>query len=125
MSYHVEMRPDPPVMKWFRIYAGLMAALYSLCAIGSLFMYKYASLIADEEMSELEARIMAIIFFVLCFVLAAVFLVPFFVKRKSWVWVYDVALIGIGLSGGCTIIPCLFLLLAFIKPEVQQLFGRK
>ena len=124
MSYYGEMRPEPPVMKWFRVYAGFMAALYILCAIGSLFMYAYASSMADEETSELEVRIMAIILFVICFVLAVAFLVPFFVERKRWVWVYNVVLIALGLGSGCTIIPCLFLLLAWIKPEVQRLFGR-
>ena len=113
---------DPPAMMWFRIYCGVLIALYLLVAVAGVFGVAYAPQIATPENPEAEIRLMSIAFIPLGLVLAAAFTVPFFVQRRRWVWIYDIVLIAIGLSSCCTLVPCIFLLIAWLKPEVQQRF---
>lgn len=115
---------EPPAMMWFKVYAGVMAGVYILCALGGVAAYIYAPELADAETSEAGYRLIGMILGAMGATLAIGFLVPFFVPRQSWVWVYNLILICFGFGSGCTLIPCVFLLLAWIKPEVQIRFGR-
>lgn len=114
---------DPPAMKWFRVYAGVMAGLYLLCVALGVVGLAFAEQLADAEMTEAHVGLMSVIIGGMGLVFAIAFLLPFFVPRRRWVWIYDLVLIGIGLSSCLTIVPCIFLLIAWLKPEVQSKFG--
>jgi hypothetical protein len=112
----------PPVLKWFKLYAGLMASLYGIITLIGLFVVFAAG--GDEEMSLMEKLVVASIFLVLCGGLTALFGFGVFAPPVSWVWVYDIVLIAIGLTSCLTIPAALPLLLYWIKPETKAYFGR-
>ena len=111
----------PAVYKWFVVYCVFMALLYLLTAgMGILFMF----VDPDPEMSDAEAKIMGAVFLIL----GLVFFVPYglapFLPRKSWVWIFGLVLICIGLSSACCLPVCIPLLIFWLKPEMKAFYGR-
>ena len=111
----------PPVYRWFIVYCILMALLYLItAAMGIVFMFVEP----DREMSAAEAKIMGGVFLIL----GLVFFVPYalapFLPRKSWVWVFGLVLICIGLTSMCCLPACIPLLIYWIKPEMKEFYGR-
>jgi hypothetical protein len=112
----------PPVIKWFKVYAGFMAALYGLLTLIGLVLVVVS--FGDEELGMAERLILASVFLILCGGLTAIFAFALFAPRSSWVWVYDIVLIAIGLTSCLTIPAAVPLLLYWIKPEAKAWFGR-
>ena len=111
----------PPAYKWFVVYCVLMALVYLVTAVmGIVFMFAEP----DRDMSAEEARLMGAVFLIL----GLVFFVPYalapFLPRTSWVWVFGLVLICIGLSSACCLPACIPLLIYWLKPEMKAFYGR-
>lgn len=111
----------PPVYKWYVAYCIVMALLYLfVAAMGFVFLFTQP----DPEMSEAEATVMGILFLVL----GLIFFVPYasaaFLPRQSWVWVFGLVLICIGLTSACCLPVCIPLLIFWLKPEMKAFYGR-
>jgi hypothetical protein len=117
----------PKVVFWFRVYCGFMTAVYTIFGLGSIAFIVFSSKMAGHGKEDLpEAFLIAygVFLVVLGLGLAAAFAAPFFVAPKSWVWVYDLVLIAVGLTS-CACWPITIpLLIYWIKPEAKAYFGR-
>ena len=112
----------PPVLTWFRVYSGAMAALYALVVVLGIFFAVAPA--AWLEMEPGENYVIAIICIAVGIPFVAAFLAPFFLAPRPWVWVYDLVLIAIGF-GSCCILPASVALLVFwIRPDVKAYFNR-
>ena len=111
----------PPVHTWFVVYCILMALLYlSLIPMGIMFLL----IQPDQDMSEMEARVMGIAFIIVGPVFSVPYAVAPFLPRKSWVWVLGLVLICIGLTSACCLPVCIPLLIYWLKPEMKTFYGR-
>ena len=111
----------PPAYKWFVVYCVFMALLYLTTAgMGIVFMFTEP----DAEMSDAEAKIMGAVFLILGLVFFAPYALAPFLPRKSWVWVFGLVLICIGLTSVCCLPVCIPLLLFWLKPEMKSFYGR-
>ena len=52
----------------------------------------------------------------------ALFLPPFFLPRKQWVWIYNLTILGISLTGIITIPVLVPLIVLYAKPEVRKFY---
>ena len=111
----------PPAHKWFILYCVLMALVYLFTAIMGIF-FLFAE--PDQEMSAEEATVMGTVILIL----GLVFFVPYalapFLPRKSWVWVFGLVLICLGLGSACCLPICIPLLIYWLKPEMKTFYGR-
>ena len=113
--------PTPSVYKWFVAYCIFMALLYLVAAVmGMVFLVVEP----DPEMSAAEATIMGSLFLILGVVFFAAYAVAPFLPRKSWVWVYGLVLIAIGLTSLCCLPACIPMLIFWVKPEMKHFYGR-
>src|SRR5262245_3675723 len=117
----------PKVVFWFRVYCAFMTLVYALVSVGSVVFIAFSSKIAENDNDEMpEAFILAygVFLLVLGLALAAAFAAPFFLAPKPWVWIYDLLLIGVGMTS-CACWPITVpMLIYWIKPETQAHFGR-
>jgi membrane-bound metal-dependent hydrolase YbcI (DUF457 family) len=111
----------PPVYKWFVVYCIFMALLYlGLAAMGIVFMFSEP----DPEMSAAEAKMMGAVFLILGLGFFVPYAIAPLLPRKSWVWVFGLVLICIGLTSACCLPVCIPLLIFWSKPEMKQFHGR-
>lgn len=116
-------RPD--VYLWLLVYCGLMAMLY-LCIMG-MGLAGFAAVFLDEGMSEedrITVPIGGAVLVAIGLALCTAFMLPFFVPRRPWVWIYDLVLICLGMTSVCTMPFCIPLLIFWLKPETKAYFGR-
>jgi hypothetical protein len=114
--------PKPPVYKWYVAYCIAMALLYvSLVFAGIVLGF----IQPDPTMSAAEAKLMGVVFIILGLGFTAPYAAAPFLPRKSWVWVYGLVLICIGLGSLCCLPVCIPLLLAWLKPEMKAFYGRE
>ena len=112
---------SPPVYKWFVAYCILMAVLYlAMAVMGIVFLFVEP----DRNMNEAEPKIMGAMFLILGLVFFVPYLLAPFLPRKSWVWVFGLVLICIGLTSTCCLPACLPLLIYWLKPEMKAFYGR-
>lgn len=120
-SASLNSAPTPPAFKWFFVYCVLMALLYlAMAVMGIVFMVAEP----DRDMSAEEARAMGGVFLILGLVLAVPYAIAPFLPRHSWVWVYGLVLICVGLTSLCCLPACIPLLLFWLKPEMKAFYGR-
>ncbi len=112
--------PAPRAIKWFKLYALSLSAVYALLIVLAfpLLMMDAAAL----DMDPLEAKITGVLFLAMGVPLLASFLAPLFLGRKPWVWTYSLILIALGLSSCCLPL-CVFLLMEWLKPETKRYYG--
>jgi MFS family permease len=112
--------PPPPVVTWFKVYAGFMSILYLLVAALSLLFF-VGFIEQDDRTGAVIAGVALLgvggLFF-------ALFAVSFILKPRPGVWIYDLVLIALGLTSCLTIPVCIPLLIFWLKPEAQRYFGR-
>lgn len=120
------MMPAPPVVRWFKIYCGAMTALYLLCIVGGVAMLFFGPALAKSPDDPPQAFWIAygVLLLILGAVLAGMFAAALFLTPKSWVWVYSVVLICLGMTSACCLPASIPLLLYWFKPEVQSYYGR-
>ena len=115
------MTKTPSVYNWFVVYCIFMALLYlALAAMGVVFLVAEP----DPEMSDVEAKIMGSVFIVLGLVFFVPYAIAPLLPRQSWVWVFGLVLICIGLTSACCLPACLPLLIFWLKPEMKHFYGR-
>ena len=111
----------PPAYKWFVVYCIAMALLYLITAVmGVVFM----SIEPDRDMSAAEATVMGAVLLIMGLVFFVPFAVAPFLRRESWVWVFGLVLICIGLTSLCCLPVCIPLLIHWLKPEMKAFYGR-
>jgi MFS family permease len=115
------MSDAPPVVTWYRVYAGLMAAMYLLVLVGGVTVPLWAP---PEELED-DPPPWAVASIVGCVSLpfAAAFLAAFFLPVKPWAWIYHLVLICVGFTSACCIVASVPLLIFWIKPETKAYFG--
>lgn len=122
------MSEKPGVIVWFNVYLGVMVFFCLLMIAGGIGMWFLPdSIIADMEMTE-EDRIVFEVYKYLLPVIGVISLVmnsiPFFVRPRPWVWVYNIVLLALSM-GSCMFIPALILLIFWlIKPEVKWWYSK-
>jgi hypothetical protein len=122
-----EAVPQPPVVFWFRAYAAFMAALYALVTLAGLGLLVFYPRIAAASEGRHEAFVLLLYGALLAamgLALGGVFLAGLLLPPRSWVWIYDIVLIAIGLSSPCCLPVSLPLLIFWVKPGTQAYFGR-
>jgi drug/metabolite transporter (DMT)-like permease len=111
----------PPVYTWFVVYCILMALGYLFLAVmGVVFFFTEP----DREMSAAEQKLMSSVFLILGLAFFVAYALPPFLPRKSWVWVFGLVLICLGLSSACCLPVCIPLLIFWLKPEMKAFYGR-
>jgi hypothetical protein len=112
----------PPVVIWFKVYCVAMALLYLLTmGLSAIFFLMDPE---DLDMSRIEAMVMGSMLAGLGFVLLLMFIAGLVLPRRPWVWIYDVVLIGLGMTSCLTLPFCIPLLIYWLKPEAKAWFGR-
>jgi hypothetical protein len=116
----------PGAVKWYRIYAGAMSALYVLLAAIGIFLVVLSG--RPEIQSQPETAqffVLGIVYAIMGVILAGVVVAGAFVPLKPWAWIYAIVLIGLGCTS-CACLPATIpLLIAWVKPEVKVAFGRQ
>ncbi len=112
----------PKVVVWFKVYAAVLCVLYLLVAAASFPLLTFDP--AELEMSPVEAKVMGVMFLIMGVVLFVACLLPFFLRPRPWVWVYNLVIICFGLTSACFLIACVPLLIFWLKPEVKAYYGK-
>lgn len=112
----------PSTYKWYVVYCVIMALLYLVtAAMGIVFLVMEPE---SPEMNVGEMRFMGVVILIM----GVVFLVPYaaapFLPRKSWVWIFGLVLICIGLTSACLLPICIPLLIFWLKPEMKEFYNR-
>jgi hypothetical protein len=113
----------PKVVFWFKFYTTVLGLIY--LALGGMGFFFLLLDPAQLEMGPTEARAMGLMFILLGFIFAAVFLLPLVLPARPWVWLYDLVLICIGMTSACFIPACIPLLIFWMKPATKAYFGRQ
>ncbi len=121
----VKISRPPAVLLWYRVYCGVMLGLQLVdVAAGA------AVIVFRERLAELvhagDPGVFAILGVVAIgfgALLALLFALTFFLPPRPWAWVYHLLLIGLGLTDCFAFLPCLFLLLFWLKPQTRTYFG--
>ena len=120
------MPAEPPkVLLWFKVYSALLAAVYLFLASSSLFFFLVEPASLDPDTTKAQAVFGGLMLLGIGLVFAAAFVLPFFLKPRPWVWIYDLVLICIGLTSPCCMPASIPLLLYWLKPEAKAYFGRQ
>lgn len=112
----------PPVVGWFYVYCGVLCLLY--LAVSAFCLPFFLMEPSELEMDKTQAVVTGVMFLVMGLVLFILFLMPFFLPRRPWVWVFDFVLICIGMTSACFLLACVPLLLFWLKPEAKAWFGK-
>lgn len=112
----------PPVVFWFKVYAGVLCFLYLCVLLFSIALLTMEP--SDLGMAEDEAMIMGVIFLVMGGGLFVACLLPFLLRPRPWVWIYNMVVICFGMTSACFLIACIPLLIFWLKPEVKAYYGR-
>lgn len=111
----------PPAYKWFVVYCVLMALVYLLLAVMGI-----VNMVTEPEpgRSAEEAKIMGAVFLIMGLVFCIPYAIAPFLPRQSWVWVFGLVLICLGLTSLCCLPACIPLLIFWMKPEMKAFYGR-
>ena len=105
----------PRVVIWFKIYSAILCLIYVFTLTLSPFL-----LGSNDD----ELILAGVVFLILSIPLILICILPIFLPRKPWVWIYSLVIIGIGMTGCCLPV-CIPLLIFWIKPEVKRYYGYK
>jgi len=116
--------PRPRVIFWYRVYAAIML-------LGSLVLLAMAAVLCwaqtDPHMAmrhgAAEAQTTALVLFLLALTAVGFYGTAAFMPMKPWAWTLGLVVIALGLPG-LTIVVCLPLFLAWMKPSVKAAFCR-
>jgi hypothetical protein len=111
---------QPDVIKWFKVYCGVACFFYFWFIPVSWVFFRAP----PEQMSAAEANIMGLTFLAIGFFSLALFVLPFCVEPRPWVWIYGLVLICFGMTSACCLPACVPLLIFWIKPEVKRYYGQ-
>jgi hypothetical protein len=117
------MNDAPPVVTWYKVYAGLMAALYLVVLIGGIAMPLLAPEELDLAADDPPPWVMALIIGCVSFPFAALYGAALFLPVKPWAWIYHLVLICFGFTSLCCMVVSIPLLIFWVKPETKAYFG--
>lgn len=113
----------PPVWPWYTAYCVALAVVYLIAAAFGLYLLVAAPPAADYSTTEL--RIQGFIYLVIGALLFIPFAAAPFLPRKSWVWIYGLVLICLGMTSVCCLPATIPLLIFWFKPETKRFLGRQ
>lgn len=108
---------------WFRVYLGILCLMYAFCTALGVFLVFFSSgfpELANDENTAISGWIMLVAG--VPFLVASA--LPFFLRPKSWVWIYDLVIICSGMVSACLLPITIPLLIYWIKPDTKKYFGR-
>ena len=119
-----ERDPSPRVIFWYRVYAAVML-------LGSFAFLAFAGFVAwaqtRPEMAmqhgAAQAQTQAMVLFLLAATTVAFYGTATFMPRKPWAWTFGLVVIALGVPS-LTIVFCLPMFLAWMKPSVKAAFCR-
>jgi hypothetical protein len=131
-----EKSSPPRVLIFYRVYCGLLTVLAVLDILTGLALLVlrpwFAQMAAENPPPPLDnllplflnfGPVLAAVSIGLGILMTVLFGLTFFLPRKPWVWIYHLALIGIGLTDPCFFLPCLILMIYWLKPHNRTYFG--
>jgi len=125
-QYAAGFVPNPTVLPYQRVYVSLMFALYTFLFIGVVYMATDLENISQLlETTPNELTIMLVFFGIPVFFLAIVFLVGLFWNRGLGGWIYNLILICLGLTSGCTWPMTIPLMIFWIKQKDDIQYSHK
>ena len=113
---NIKIFEKPKVIIWFKVYAILLSLIYLFMVIISPIF-----LLSGES----DVIIAGLLIIILCFPFFIISILPVFLPRKPWVWVYSLIIIGIGMTSACCLPASLPLLIFWLKPDVKRFYGYK
>lgn len=117
------LQPPPKVLTWFKGYLAILCLMYLLVIALGVFVFYSASAKPDRFGDEHPAWTgWAMVILGVLFLIASA--LPFFLRSKPWVWVYDLVVICSGMTSVCLVPASIALLIFWIKPETRKHFGR-
>ncbi|MGH9459679.1 MAG: hypothetical protein ACRD1X_00530 [Vicinamibacteria bacterium] len=114
----------PPVVFWYRMYAGAMGLLYAAVTVGGVAMIFFRNELFDETTTVGEILTTGIIFVAVGAPFLVIFALGTFIPPRPWAWIVGILLIGVGMTSCCCLPASLPLLVFWLKPEAQAYFGR-
>ena len=116
--------PRPRVIFWYRVYAAVMLlASLVLLAIATLLGWAQTHPEIARLGGAAQAQAQAIMLFLLAVAAVAFYATATFMPLRPWAWTLGLVVIALGLPG-LTIIVCLPLFFAWMKPSVKAAFCR-
>ena len=112
----IQITHRPKVVIWFKVYAVLLSLIYLFMVIISPIFF---------TTGDSDAIITGLFIIILCIPFFIISILPVFLPRKPWVWIYSVVIIGIGMTSACCLPACIPLLIFWLKPEVKRFYGYK
>ena len=112
----------PSTILWFRIYCGLLCALYlAVAGAGIAFL-----VVSPEtlEMDSASAKLLGILFLGMGGGMTFLSFLGFFMPQRPGAWTYCLMLIVLGLTSLVFLPISLPLLISWLKPQTQEWFGR-
>lgn len=111
----------PTVIGWYRFYCGALTLVYlALLVFSVVFMREMNATLTAEQQARAPSPALLIIVTLPAVVL---FGLSFVAGRKPWGWVLGIVLICIGFTGCCLPV-CIWMLIAWLRPDVKEYFGR-
>lgn len=119
------LNPNPAVKKWQIVYLIAMLFLYLAVAVGGLLLALFRAEIAasDPDVREWELGMMGTVYGVMGVLLFAVYSVGLFWRRGMGGWIYNLVLIGLGLTSCCTWPMTIPILIFWIKHKDDIVLG--
>ena len=120
----------PGVIKWYKVYAGLLAAIYVILFLGGIVGLIFAvrapsDFWTDADMPPVLFLGYLVFLILISLVLGAAYIAAFIIPRKPWAWIYHLVLICIGLSSPCFIPISVPLMIYWLRSDAQAYYGRK
>ena len=114
----------PPVVLWFKIYCGAKAAMYLFIVALGLFFLLGSSFLARTQDDRMTFLILGPTYILMGLAFMVPFVLAIFLPPRSWVWIYGIVLISIGMLSCCFLPATIPLIIFWVKPDVQRYFGR-
>ena len=89
-------------------------------------MFSYANLVVagSRGTTPAEIKIQAVLLIIVGIVLFIAYVVALILPKSSGAWIYHIVMIAIGLTSCCLWPATIPLIIAWLKPQTQQFFGR-
>jgi Na+(H+)/acetate symporter ActP len=115
----------PSVIKWFRVYLVVLCLVYAFCIVygwAEASSPSFSSQLTRDNHLPAETEGQILLIAGIIFFLASA--LPFFLKPRPWVWIYDLVVICLGMMSCCFLPFCIPLLIFWFKSETKGYFGR-
>ena len=114
--------PRPRAIFWYRAYAAVMLVASLVClAITTLTAWAHTKPEIAMLPGQAEAQSLVILLFLVSAAAVAFYGVATFMPLRAWAWSFGLLVLGLGCLN-LSIVFCLPLLLAWLKPDVRVAF---